>query len=136
MVFGNMKSPSHRYSSSKILSPLKYATHQLFSQKFCYHFCSKCNGPKITFRSAISQIRSINFKSILLWVTLRWGITNEKKHTLLRNFEAISAFHRLQLISNTVILWYIRLIHLLKTVCKAKVREAKSAFWLLPRLSI
>jgi len=44
------------------------------------------------------------------------------------NFEAISAFHRLQLISNTVILWYISLIHFLKTVCKANVYEPKNNF--------
>jgi hypothetical protein len=43
-------------------------------------------------------------------------------------FEAISAFHRLWFISNTVILWYISLIDSLKTVCKAEVYEAKSNF--------
>jgi hypothetical protein len=44
------------------------------------------------------------------------------------DFEAISAFHRVQLVSNTVILWYMSLINLFKTVCKAKVHEAKGNF--------
>jgi len=84
---------------------------------------------------AISQIRSINFKSILLWVTLRWGITNEKKHTLLWKFLSyfsISQGAVNKQYNNPLVYQF----HSLKTVCKAKVLEAKSNFCLLPRLSI
>ena len=121
--------------------PVKY--YQLWNQQ---HISCSCTNLFTTFvprvmalksllNPAISQTRSINFKSILLCVTLRWGITNKKKHTLQWKFWSyfnISQSAVNKQYSNPLVYQF----HTLKTVCNAKVHEAKINFCLLPRLSI